>query len=250
VFKPLRGGELAWVFDRRSGHIVARCEGVPTAKANHQLLADDLAQCTPANAVLLSGRVRFALGTTPDPAAAREAPLPLAARLDLMGTGHPAAPDCHGEDVRLVGVGSADRPRWHTVAAAATPATEGLAGWTDTPERHWQFHCAVTRAPADTDGAPPRWSGRLQFTPSGWTIGTVPGARRICRYSADTDGSGAVDRPAEAPEWLTEVDGPLAEQNFLVVDGPLPCPAPVAATGAGGTVPWSQANPATVPHQP
>ena len=70
VFKPRREGDIAWLFDRRSGRIVARCSEVPAAKASHQLAEDDLAHCSPADAVLLSGRVRFAPGATPDPASA------------------------------------------------------------------------------------------------------------------------------------------------------------------------------------
>lgn len=250
VFKPLRDGDIAWLFDRRSGRIVARCDGVPAARSNAQLGADDLTRCSAADAVLLSGRVRFALGTSPDATAANDLPMPLATALVLTSTGHPAAPDCHGEDVRLVGIGSADRPRWMTVAASATPASEGLASWAETGDRFWQFHCAVTRAAPQREGAGPSWSGRLEFRPSGWTVGTVAGSHRICRYSADTDASGAIDRPAESPGLLSEVDGALPGQNFLVVAGPLDCPTAVADHTAAGTLPWSEANPATVPHQP
>ncbi|MBL8304829.1 MAG: hypothetical protein JNM26_18910, partial [Ideonella sp.] len=54
----------------------------------------------------------------------------------------------------------------------------------------------------------------------------------------------------ESPGLLSEVDGALPGQNFLVIAGPLDCPTAVANDTAAGTVPWSQANPATVPHQP
>ena len=250
VFKPLRHGDSAWLFDRRSGHIIARCEGVPADRPSAQLGTDDLTHCSAADAVLLSGRVRFALGTAPDATSANDTPMPLDTRLALTSTGHTAAPDCLGEDVRLVGTGSADRPRWVTVTASATPASEALAPWAETGERFWQFHCAVTRTAPQREGAGPSWSGRLEFTPSGWTVGTVAGSYRICRYSADTDTSGAIDRPAESPGLLSEVDRALPGQNFLVVPGPLDCPTAVADGTAAGTVPWSQANPATVPHQP
>lgn len=250
VFKPLRHGDIAWLFDRRSGRIVARCDGVPAALSSAQLGTDELTRCSAADAVLLSGRVRFALAASADATSANDTPMPLDTRLVLTSTGHPAAPDCLGEDVRVVGTGSADRPRVWTVAASATPASEGMAAWTETGERFWQFHCAVTRAAPAREGAGPSWSGRLEFTPSGWTVGTVAGTHRICRYSADTDTSGAIDRAAESPGLLSEVDGALPGQNFLVIAGPLDCPTAVANDTAAGTVPWSQANPATVPHQP
>lgn len=250
AFKPFTGGEEAWLFDRRSGRVVGACEGVPTDKASHQLALADLARCRTTDALLLAGRVRFALSAAPDPAAAHEAPLPLAVDLLTTSTGHSSAPRCVGEAVKEVVFGPPGRTRSLAVPIDATPASLGVTTWTDVGDRHWQFHCAVPPAPAVQGAEFPHWSGRLQFSPLGWTIGTVVGARRICRYSADTDGSGAVDRPAENPDSPSGVSAALSSLNFLVVDGPQDCPARSAAGTAVGTLPWSHANPATVPHQP
>jgi Tfp pilus assembly protein PilX len=250
VFKPRDDGDEAWLFNHRSGRIVGRCTGLPGTRGSAQLTAADLSDCGPADAVLLSGRVRFALSTTPDPAAANDLPLPLAVTLQLSSSGHPAAPVCQGEAMRLLEQASLERPRTLTVPVGLDPASLALAGWRETGERWWQYHCAVPRAPASAPGRAPVWSGRLSFSAIGWTLGTVPGSQRLCRYSADTDGSGAVDRPAESPETLSDVDDALTEQNFLVVDGSLPCPTAAAASLAASPLPWSHVNAATVPHQP
>ncbi len=89
------------------------------------------------------------------------------------------------------------------------------------------YHCAIATAGP--------WSGRSRIVPQGWTLGEAFGQYRVCRYSADTDGSGAVDRPAEHPEHYREVDTSLIQQNFLVIPGDRKC---------------ADAGPATTPHQP
>jgi hypothetical protein len=52
----------------------------------------------------------------------------------------------------------------------------------------------------------------------------------VCRYVNDIDGSGAIDRNDEHPSVYRGVDGPLQQQNFLVIRGDLTCPAEAAAT--------------------
>lgn len=252
VFKPRSDGDEAWLFDRRSGRIVGRCFGVPTGKASSQLLPEELTDCRTTRELLVSGRVRFALSTAPDPSAAQDPPLPLTVALATTSIGHPSTPACIGESVKLVSITTAPAGsvRAVTVPIDATPASQGLSTWTDLGDRHWQFHCRVPPAPSGGDADTPHWSGRLQFTPLGWTLGTVAGAHRMCRYSADTDGSGAIDRPAENPDSPSGVAAALVELNFLVVDGLQDCPARVASGAAGGRLPWSHANPVTVPHQP
>ena len=85
--------------------------------------------------------------------------------------------------------------------------------------------------------------------PSGWTIGTTAADLRVCRYAADTDGSGAVDANIEHPSSYAAVGTPLANQNFLVIAGTRTCPAgnAVSVRGAAGDV---YSNVATEPHQP
>lgn len=100
------------------------------------------------------------------------------------------------------------------------------------------YRCLVQRAPNG------RWSGRLLLLPSDWTIGTGPRDRRVCRYSADLDGSGAIDANIEHPASYADLGTHLPNQNFRVVAGPTPCPAaaPVASDRF--------VDPSTVQHQP
>lgn len=254
IFKPVTDGSEAWLFDNRSGRIIVLCSGVPTHRASRQLSSGDLSDCVPTNDLLLAGRIRHSLApfpSLPDPAAAGDVPLPMAIELSLTSSGHPRPPRCMGEPVRLVDVGVPGAPRVIAVAIAATPASQGLASWIELGDRYWRYHCMVAPAasPAGTPAAAPHWIGRPLVTPHGWTIAATPGARRICRYSADTDNNGAVDRAAEAPSHALPVIDALVEQNFLVIDGSQACPSKPASHGAAGSLPWSHANPATVPHQ-
>lgn len=257
VFKPITSGDLGWLFDNRSGRIVARCAGVAGSKANRQLRAGDLTSCTATSELLLSGRLRFA-ATSPLAAdgnlgAARENPLPLTLALELSSTGHAQPPACFGEAVRMVDVGTTGSPRPIAVAIDATPAAQGLSAWTELGDRFWRYHCSVSPAAGVVVNGTPtaaRWSGQLQLSPLGWALGHTTAAKQICRYSADTDRSGQIDRGAEAPGLYVDIDDTLVEQNFLVIGGDQRCPAAAASTQAGGSLPWSDANAATVPHQP
>lgn len=109
-------------------------------------------------------------------------------------------------------------------------------------ERSVTYHCIV--APAQG-----RWSGHSSVVPRGWSLGTRAGEYKVCRYSADQDGSGAVDRNAEHPEHYHDVDGALMQQNFLIVKGSEPCPvaAPINTDGRGVQI---YSNLGTVQHQP
>ena len=156
----------------------------------------------------LSGHVRFALNDTPYPAQANDTPLPFDMRLELD------AP-----------VGSATCES----AAHRDPARA---------ERFAHYTCVV---PLHTgDGG---WSGRLSIVPRGWSVGPNRTDKRICRFSADLDASGAVDRNEEHPDRYAFVTGPLTQQNFLVVRGDQRCPH-------SGPPPHNDASVDTVPHLP
>ena len=72
---------------------------------------------------------------------------------------------------------------------------------------------------------------------------TICSDRKVCRYSADQDGSGAVDSNAEHPNEYKDVDRSLMQQNFLIVRGDQSCPVATK----GDTV---FADLSTVQHQP
>jgi Tfp pilus assembly protein PilV len=244
AFKTAAGSNVAVVVDNATGDVVARCTAVSTAIDTRALAASDLAGCDTHSGLLVSGTVRFAFGAPPDPAHAHDGPLPLAVALTLTGGTYPLSPACAAEARKTVRYTTASGSlAVESVPLAALPASLGLATWTDTGDRHVAWHCVVyPRA----DGT---WSGRATLVPSGWTVGTGPGDLRVCRYSADLDGSGAVDTNAEHPAAWTRVDTALADQNFLVVAGPQACPsaAPVRIAGTAGDV---FVDLSTVAHQP
>lgn len=225
AFKPREDGGIAFVLDNISGQIVALCEQATATRPTTSLDLAALGTCTRLSGLLLSGYVRFAAAssvpaspgvsspdlsspgaaapvaaspavTSPaaaspaDPSRTDAAVLPLEIALALQGDGYPSAPLC-----------------------IAAPLDDGA-------DRAVRYHCLV---PVRADG---RWSGRSSVVPQGWRIGTGAGEYRVCRYSADLDGSGAVDRNVEHPARYENVDAALAQQNFLVVAGPDACPAP------------------------
>jgi hypothetical protein len=107
---------------------------------------------------------------------------------------------------------------------------------TDQSERAVAYHCVI--APASG-----HWSGRSALVPRGWTLGLTAADKKVCRYSADNDGSGAIDSNAEHPDDYKDVDRSLMQQNFLIIRGDQPCP--VAAKGEAVF-----ADISTVQHQP
>jgi Tfp pilus assembly protein PilV len=244
AFKTAAGSNVAVIVDNMTGDVVARCTSVSAAIDTSALTTSDLTGCDTHTGLLVSGTVRFALGVPPDPAQARDAPLPLTVALALTGGPYPLPPACASEARKAVRyVTASGSLAIESVPLAAMPASLGLATWTDTGDRHVAWHCVVyPRA----DGT---WSGRATLVPSGWTIGTGPADLRVCRYSADLDGSGAIDTNAEHPADWARVDAALANQNFLVIAGPQPCPsaAPVRIAGAAGDV---FVDLSTVAHQP
>jgi Tfp pilus assembly protein PilV len=98
--------------------------------------------------------------------------------------------------------------------ADAAPAPECF---TEPRERIVAYHCVIA--------ASGPWSGRSTVVPQGWTLAAEAGAFKVCRYSGDHDGSGAIDRNAEHPEHYSNVDVSLMQQNFLLVRGDQACPA-------------------------
>ena len=244
AFKPVSSGTVALVMDNTTGQVTGRCQGVNAALATQDLSAADLAGCDSLTGQLLSGVIRFSTGGPPNASQANEVPPAVAVALTLSGGPYPAAPSCAVEAMKTVSYNASSGQRMQTVPIAATPASLGLSAWTETGDRHVAYHCVVYALAGSGT-----WSGRTTLAPAGWTLGTGPDDRRVCRYSADLDGSGAVDTNTEHPASYAGVDGPLASQNFLVIKGSEICPlgTPVTLDGAGLAV---YANLATVQHQP
>ena len=163
--------------------------------------------CEPTSGTLLSGHLRVSATAPPDPATPGDPLLPLEVALALDG------------------------PPARTVACAIQPVSIPGA-------RFIRYGCVVPDPP------PAGWSGRVEIEALGWRIGTSTGSQRVCRYSADLDGSGAIDRNDEHPARYTAVHGALLQQNYLLVRGDQPCPA-----GSAGAT-HNDALLDTVQHQP
>ena len=152
-----------------------------------------LVACDTAPGLLVAGVLRADGSATPDAVAANEAPPDASIAIVPSGAGFARTPHC--------------------VSEATGPGAEHALRYA------WVVY------PADANG----WSGRILVQPGGWSIGTTAGDRRVCRYSADSDGSGSVDSAHEHPADHVGVRGALPHQNFLLVRGDLPCPgAPTA----------------------
>lgn len=222
AFKPLETGQVALIFDNATGQLTQRCTGVSADVTNRQLSTTALSGCTTIPGYLLSGVVRFG----PDVAAGSSPAL--AVELQLIGDGdsddNGAAPSCSSEELKTVAYEVDGETRVIAVSLAANPGALGLETWRDLDEHHVTYFCVV---PPRAGG---RWSGRSAVRPIGWAIGTEIGEYRVCRFVADLDGSGAIDRNIEHPAIYDDVDGPLPQQNFLIMGAGASCPAVDSST--------------------
>jgi Tfp pilus assembly protein PilV len=87
----------------------------------------------------------------------------------------------------------------------------------DAADRRTVYHCVVYPSVSGANAG--HWSGSTTVVPIGWRIGLTAQDQRVCRYSSDLDGSGAIDRNIEHPATYTSVDTALAQQNFLIAAG-------------------------------
>jgi Tfp pilus assembly protein PilV len=249
AFRPVDAGELVLVFDNASGQVSQRCRGV--AAALTPMSRADMIGCTSYRGYQLSGVIRFDTGSVgPNDAAARgddaagdntprfDAPRPLTVELQLEDRA--ASASCSSEARNTVAYELDGESRIVAVPIGAEPQALGAETWRDLGEPHIAYFCVVTPR---ADG---RWSGRSVLQPIGWTIGNAAGDYRVCRHVADLDGSGAIDRNIEHPDIYVDVDGPLPQQNFLVVDAARSCPGAVPAAGIGAV----DADRGTLQHQP
>lgn len=195
--------------DNRSGVVTARCASALLTPVDGMSTTANRVGCNSQSGFLVSGSIAF----------------------DLT---HRATGDSDAEPLLSVVVvttsnGSPPAPMCTTMRQVQTAA--------DTAPQ-WAYRCVVHPAPNG------RWSGRILLLASGWTIGTTTRDHRVCRYSADLDGSGAIDANIEHPASYADLDTPLPNQNFRIVAGATPCSlAPPATRGVFVDL-------STVQHQP
>src|SRR5205814_8511483 len=164
AFKPAAGGTIAFVVDNGSGAVTAMCTDVAANVQTPDLRASDLTHCSEVNALLLSGLVLVSLASPPDAANAHDAPLPLSVALTLTGGTYPAAPTCISEAQKLVAIAVVNGgTRRQAVPLSATPASMGLAGWTELNDRSVAYHCPIPPLAA-------AWPGRSPVALQGLTL--------------------------------------------------------------------------------
>lgn len=244
VLKPGTAGTIAYVFDPLSAQVTQRCTDIASDRTTAQLDARDLTHCSELRGLWLSGTVRFSSASPPTPQAANDIPLDVAVTVTLTGAADAASPVCSTEARKTVQYRGADGIRREAVPLSALPASVGVAEWTELGERHVAYQCVVP-----VRGAAGRWSGRSLLVPLGWAIGTTAGTHQVCRYTADLDRSGAIERNEEHPAAYNGVDRTLPQQNFLVIRGDQACPGSTATRIDPADVAQATAY-STAPHQP
>lgn len=241
-FKPpgAAGAATVFVFDNATGVIVGVCNGVSTGQ--DYLTWSDVQNCSNnANALPLSGFVRFFTGSPQQPTAAdAENPSSFALGLDvhlaLTSTGHPSP----------------------AYACYARAPSSMFTTRTVVP-----YFCAIFFQ----TGATPRWSGTSTLTPlafienpsSPWQVADDTVAPdvlsthyRVCRYTPAASDSQPIPNQLHPRNYVNVGAGDaLTHQNFLIIsagDGisAYQCPTDVAADPAGGDF----VNSNTLPHQP
>lgn len=187
VLKPRASDTTAWIFDNRSGSIVARCVVQP-ASTTATLTAADLTDCTTLTVPgrLINGYVWFSLTSPPS----ADAPVGTAFELHpvfAFGSTSNTSAECYDN-------------------ASATSSTNPI-----------QYVCAVFPGQA---GGP--WSGYLTMASSALWRGD-DALYTLCRYTADLDQSGSISND-EHPLDYVDVTQNLLYQNFLVVLRGETCP--------------------------
>jgi Tfp pilus assembly protein PilV len=233
VLKPGSRTGTALVFNQSTGLLASVCTNLATTLSQDSLSPSDLQQCQTVSGTVVTGYIRFSLGATADAVHANDAPMPLslAMSLDQASGSQSAGAGCANDAMKTVRFVRNGESHTQTVLAQATPADVGATDWVEQGERFVAYTCWVLTATAQAG-----WSGQLAVSPEGWALGTTADTFKVCRYSADTDGSGTIDRNEEHPARYTDVRDALAQQNYLVVRGDVACPSGLAA--------------ATVQHQP
>lgn len=199
-FSPPGAGTARWVFSNNTGVIAKIC-------------ADGTeASCINAQSFLLTGFIRFALGTSPPTSSDAE---------------QPASPP-------LTGVG--------VVLNQTLPSTASITCLTRASLVDIEYFCAVP-----VTDEQPRWSGRTTLgglTLASAVASTGSSAHRVCRYTRDRQHTVVPAIPNELhPLDYKDVAGTLGGQNFLVIragDGAtaFDCPADSTATPLVNSNTW------------
>lgn len=250
AFRPSSLGSTVWVFNNLTGAIVGKCT-IPAGTPVSSLTTADVASCNNnTNGLLLSGTVRFSNTNPANPTLPEATAIPLG--ISFTSGSYPLPRWANGAPVRNAqGVIQTD-----SYSASPPTPTGGnppnFECFNDSPssapstQPFVNYYCIIYQS---TPGVV--WSGKVEL--SGIRTGTNATDYRVCRYSADYNGSGdmytadlhGLDN-AEHPAVYGRVTTSLARQNFLVIQGDRSCPTAPAVNPANGVF----ADYSTLQHQP
>ncbi|MFG6449173.1 prepilin-type N-terminal cleavage/methylation domain-containing protein [Roseateles sp. BYS180W] len=181
--RPWMQADEVWIWERDSGLLLGRCR---TDVPPAQLSAAALRACMgKLKALPISGHVQFSDGGLPQEGAAVGPAYPLRLELVQRESEDAAPAECFDD-------------------APAAPKAQAMV----------RYLCVVPLQPDR-----PRWSGRLLLQ----HLPLTPGGLRVCRYSADLDGDGDIERE-EHPARYENITQALIHQNFLVIPFGSSCP--------------------------
>jgi type II secretory pathway pseudopilin PulG len=222
VFKPISGGNVAWVINHATKRLVRICPVsalVPTASLTADMVSSG---CTMAGA----------LEVPVEPFETTDATHTLTA----ADSEHPSWPSipvnvghvASGSGLSDFGISSIDcfsDANPGSTAHAVMPTTQITV----------KYFCLIV--PNSADGV---WWGRIQVVPqrysdgndAKWSTGTTEGTYRVCRNTtAKSDFTDNLDHPAEYGKTsescglsCPKVTGNLINQNFLIIEGTKSCP--------------------------
>lgn len=234
AFRPDGLGSTVWVFNNLNGTIVGKCS-IPVGTAVSTLTTADVESCINGTVgYLLSGVIRFS-NTNPANPSAPEAGGFLLGLSIVNGTY--LLPRLTPQFVPVMSGGNMVLDSF-TATAPGVTAQECFQDSASGPP-YVSYYCIVYPPDAGPAGTRPTWSGKLVLT--GFPTGITAAEYRVCRYSADYNGSGAgftADwrglENEEHPAVYAKVAGSLTRQNFLVVRGNVSCPTAAAVDPAHG----------------
>ncbi|MDR7267476.1 Tfp pilus assembly protein PilV [Pelomonas saccharophila] len=251
AFIPSSTATRLWVFNNFTGVITGLCNITPGVSLS-TITAADVESCKN-NTIgyLLSGVIRFSNTNPANPSQPEAFAIPMTNPTLVTGSYSLPHLDPATQQPQISGgamvldsftatpptVASAGNlPECFQDAPATSPSTQPFV----------TYNCIVY-----PDTATRYWSGKLELT--GLTIGTTASEYKVCRYSADYNGSGGMftaDWKAleneEHPAVYGRVGTSLARQNFLVVRGNVSCPTAPGVDPSAGVF----ANYSTVQLQP
>lgn len=231
AFRPSSLGSVVWVFNNLTGVIVGKCS-IPAGTPVSSLTTADVASCNN-NTIghLLRGTISFSNTNPANPSVPEATAIPLG--LDIVaGTYSLPRLDTNGNPLKDASGNILTDS--YTATAPTFDCFNDSPGSAPSVQPFVNYYCIVYPT-----GTPATWSGKLVLT--GFSTGTTASDYRVCRYSADYDGSGDAYTPDkkslenfEHPAVYGKVPGSLARQNFLVVRGDLSCPSAPAVDAAHG----------------